>query len=120
MFSWFFSAVCYGLAWLELSKYTVGEEDTEQLQQLKRKTLWIPLVFMVTRAPGIADILYRVNYRNKTWLLVLRAIGDPMQGFCNACVYSLSSETVRQNWLKLFRGNRDELIPLPHIQVLSS
>eukprot|EP01010_Urceolus_cornutus_P000624 NODE_1141_length_1083_cov_350.205029_g872_i0.p1 GENE.NODE_1141_length_1083_cov_350.205029_g872_i0~~NODE_1141_length_1083_cov_350.205029_g872_i0.p1 ORF type:complete len:338 (+),score=37.24 NODE_1141_length_1083_cov_350.205029_g872_i0:60-1016(+) len=113
---WFGTVVLYSAAHFGMPTYThqlyIHPAAVRSQSELRTKFLLIPVTFLLLRVWGL---LYLVGLNTGVvpperlqWLMYLRAVGDPSQGFWNAILFVVMSPSVRKEMRRTARGERDE------------
>ena len=95
---WLFTSVMYTMARHSLDKMPFFAEFQHQGHgiQLRTKLISVPLIFIFLRIWSLVDMILLWHQQQSFTLLTLRAICDPLQGFCNAVVFLMMTHRVRQ------------------------
>jgi hypothetical protein len=98
---WVFTTIMYALArhsldgmpfFVELQDRGHGGHELH----LRTKLILVPLIFVVLRVWSLLDMILLWHRRQSLVLLTLRAVCDPLQGFCNALVFLAMTHRVKQ------------------------
>jgi len=82
----------------------------EVVQQMDRKLIWVPIIFVFIRIWGTIRFFLQVgnteqslDIANSIALILLQGIGDSIQGFCNCILFCLFTKKVRKKIIDLLR-----------------
>jgi hypothetical protein len=109
---WILTVLCYGMAVYELSKRRSPPVASPEAHQVRVIMIYVPLVFVLLRLGGLVELLLRFwGHQVPEWLMYVRAVGDPSQGFFNAIGFVGLTPAVRSRLLMRLQGySEDEMI----------
>eukprot|EP00667_Euglena_gracilis_P007978 EG_transcript_8080 len=98
---WVFTSMMYTLARHSLDRMPFFIDLQDRAHggheiQLRTKLILVPLIFVILRVWSLVDMILIWHKRQNVVLLTLRAICDPLQGFCNAMVFLVMTHRVKQ------------------------
>eukprot|EP00667_Euglena_gracilis_P012790 EG_transcript_13147 len=113
MLCWSLTVLFYTLAVFQLRKMRAPPMSPYEVSQVRAIFVYVPIVFVLLRVGGLAALVMKFWFGGAPlWLMYVRAVGDPSQGFFNAIAFVAMTPTVRARLLLRLRGYPEDEMAL--------